>query len=138
MRTAGSIDAFLREHEPLNRVTVHDVRFDDLFDIVSGDSSIPNRIRIDDHSGPVLALIEATGHIGTHPLFESSQRELLLEEELQAGLARRIAAAARMSGFPLIAADEKVLLELGHGTQFTGFGQRTGQPEGPTEQTWTC
>jgi hypothetical protein len=38
----------------------------------------------------------------------------LLELKLQLGLTGGVAASAGMSGFPLIAADEKVLLKLGH------------------------
>jgi len=38
----------------------------------------------------------------------------LLEQQLQRGLSGRIAAPTRMPGGPLIAADEKVSLELRH------------------------
>jgi hypothetical protein len=114
VRTTGGIEAFVGKDQTLDGFAVHDVGFDDLVDIGGGDASVPDAIGIDDDGGSVLALVEASRHIGAHAFFETAQREFLLEEELQLGLARGIAAAARMSGFALIAANEEMLLELGH------------------------
>jgi hypothetical protein len=72
----------------------------------------------------MLALIEAAGHIRTHPFLESTQSEFLFEQVLQLGLAPGVAAPARMSGFALIAADEQMLLELGHNPNLQDFRGR--------------
>lgn len=130
MRATGSVDAIVWKHEALDGFAVHDVRLDDLLNIGGRDTAVPHAIRIDDHRGPVFALVETAGHVRAHPLLESTQGEFLFEKELELSLARRIAATARMSGFALIAADEKVLLELGHKLKFTGFRGRDGLSEG--------
>lgn len=114
MRTTGSVEAIVGNSKSLDRLAVHDVRLNNLLDIGGGHSPVPDTVRINDHGWAVLALIETTRHIGAHTFFESTQRELLLEEILQLGLSLGIATTARMSGLPLIAADKKVLLELRH------------------------
>jgi hypothetical protein len=112
---AGRIEAIFRNKQAPDRLAVHDVGFDDLLYIRGGDAAVPDTVRINDHRRPMFALIEASGHIRPHSLLESAQGEFLFEEELKLGLARWVAATARMSGFALIAADEEMFLELGHG-----------------------
>lgn len=114
MRTTGSVEALVGYEEALDGLAVHDVRVDDLFHIVRRNASIPNTVGINDYRRAVLALIEAARHIGAHSLLEATQRQFLFEEKLQLGLALGIAAPARMSSLALIAADEQMLLELGH------------------------
>jgi hypothetical protein len=63
----------------------------------------------------VFALIEASRHVGAHALFQSAQGQLLLELKLQLGLCLGIAATPRMARITLVAADEQVSLEFGHG-----------------------
>jgi len=98
------------------------VGLNDLFDVVGGDTAVPDGIGIDDNGGAVLALVEASGHVGAHALFESAESEFLLEEILKLGLASGIAAAARMAGLALIAANEQVLFKLGHDFNVQDFG----------------
>lgn len=134
MRTARRIDAIFRQHQALDRLSVHDVRFDDLLDVVRRDAPVPDGIGIHHHRRSVFTLIEAARHIGAHAFLESAQRKFLFEEELQLGLTGRITAAALVPGLPLVAADEQMLFKLGHALNFTGFGlgrrtkhgQRTG------------
>ena len=62
----------------------------------------------------MLALVQASGLIGSHSSFESSFGQFLFEQILQLGLRIGVATAARMPWRPLIAADKNVLLKLGH------------------------
>lgn len=114
MRTTRGVETLVGKNQALDRLSVDDVGLDDLLDVCGSDAPVPDAIGINHHGWSVLALVEASGHIGPHPFLEASQSQLLFEEELQLGLARGIAAAARMSGFTRVAANEKVLLELGH------------------------
>jgi hypothetical protein len=114
VRATGSVEALVGYQEALDGLAVHDVRVDDLFHIVRRNASIPNTIGINDYCRAVLALIEASRHVGAHSFLESAQRQLLFEEKLQLGLALGIAAPARMSRISLVAADEQMLFELGH------------------------
>jgi hypothetical protein len=122
MRATRSINAIFGEHEALDRFAVHDVGFDNLVDIVRRNPSVPDSIRINDHGGSVLALIQTSRHVGAHSFFEASKCELLFEEKLQLGLARRIAATARMAWIALIAADEQMPFKLGHNPNLQDFG----------------
>jgi hypothetical protein len=114
VRTTGGVEAFVGNEEALDGPSVDDVRLDDLVDIVGGDAAVPDRVRINDDGGAVFALVETSGHVGAHALSESAESQFLFEEELQLGLACRITAAARVPGIALIAANEQVLLKLGH------------------------
>ncbi len=69
----------------------------------------------------MFALVQAARLIGSHFTFESSFRQLLLEELLEFRLGIGIAAAAGMSGRALIAADEDVFFKLGHGETVQDF-----------------
>ena len=124
MRATGGIDAFVGQHEALYRTAVHDVGFDNLFDIPLSDTSVPDTFWIDHHGRAMFALIEASRHVRAHPFFESTQREFLLEEILQLGLGGGVAATARMARFALIAANEQVFLKLGHGSNLQDFQAR--------------
>ena len=126
MRATGSVDAFFGKHEAFYRLAVHDVGFDDLFDVRGGNATVPDAIRIHHDGGPVFALVETSRHIRAHSFLESAEREFLLKEELELGLARGIAATARVSRLALIAADEKMPFELGHDFNVQDFGQRSG------------
>ena len=129
MRAGRTIDAFFREHQPFNRLPVHDVRLDDLIDICRRHAPIPDRIRINHHGGAMLALVEASRHVSPNPLLESSKGQFLLEEELKLGLPGGIATATRVSRFPLITADEQMPLELGHENNLQDSKHRCGIPK---------
>jgi hypothetical protein len=62
----------------------------------------------------MFALVEASGLVGADAPFESAGFQFFLEQFLQLSFAFRIAAGARTSRRALVAADEHVLLELGH------------------------
>lgn len=121
MRAAGTIQALVGQQQALNGLSVHDVGLDDFVDIVRGNAAVPNLIGINDDGRTVLALVEASGHVGAHAFLEAAEGKFLLEEELELSLAGGIAAAAGMASLALIAADEEMLFELGHESQCTGF-----------------
>ena len=121
MCASGGVDALVGEHEPFHRIAVHHVRFDDLIDIIGRDPPVPNGVGVDHDRGSVLALIKTARHIRAHALLQPTQREFLLEEELEVRLPGGIAASARMSRLALIAADEQMPFELGHGIKCNGF-----------------
>src|SRR5262245_66328467 len=87
---------------------------DDLGDIGFGDAAVPHGLRVHDHGWAVLALIETARLVRAHPPVQAALPERLLERLLQAIVGLRIAAAPRMAGLTLVAADEDVLLERRH------------------------
>lgn len=95
-------------------IAADDVLVDNLFHVIRGDMSVPDRFRINHNRGAMFALVEASGLIGADFTFEPALGELLLEEFLQLGLRLGIAAAARMAGRPLVAADKDMLFEFRH------------------------
>src|SRR5437899_2271175 len=71
VRTSRSVDALFRQHQPLHRLSIHDMRLDDLVHIVRGHAPIPHRIGIDHDSGSVFTLVQTSRHVGTNSLLES-------------------------------------------------------------------
>ncbi len=114
MGASGRVQAFIRNQQAFYRTSSDDVAIDDLADVGGGDASVPDGFRINDYGWPVLALIEASGLVGTDGPLNSPLGKFLLKEFLEARLSFRIAAAARVLGRALVAADEDMLFELGH------------------------
>jgi hypothetical protein len=48
------------------------MRVDDFIDVGFADMAIPDRFRVNDYSGSVLALIEAAGLIGPYSAFKAA------------------------------------------------------------------
>lgn len=115
MLAAGSVDAVFCEPKPVDGHFAEDVRIHDLGHILRPDSSIPNRIGIDDHGGAVFALLEAARSIGPDP---GARHPALSQNPLkgfvQLSLAFGVAAPAGIARRSLISAYENVLLELRH------------------------
>jgi len=63
MRTARRIDALLRQHQPLNKPTMHQMLRDNLVHILRRHMAIPDRLRIHHHGRPMLALVQTPGLI---------------------------------------------------------------------------
>jgi hypothetical protein len=100
------------------------VGVDDFIHVGGGNVPVPDSVGIDHEIRPMFALIQAPGLVGSHTALQSPLFELLFEELLQRGFAFGIAASARMSGRPLIAAEKNVLLELRHGDTLAAFGRQ--------------
>jgi hypothetical protein len=58
--TTDGVDAFVFEHQSLNRPASYNVGLNDLLDVGRGDSAIPDRLGIHHEIRPVLALIQAS------------------------------------------------------------------------------
>lgn len=108
------VEAGIRQHKALHRLSTDDVGFHDLIDIGLAHVSIPDLLGIDHNIWAMLALIEAARLVGTHLAFEAALRELLLKQLLQLRLAFGIATTSRISRRPLVAAYKNVLLKLWH------------------------
>src|SRR5581483_3775407 len=111
------VDAGIGKHQPGNWAATHDVLFDDLIHVSRSDTTVPDGLGIDDDVGPVLALVKAACLVGTNAPAQTALGQLALKQLLQLGAAGRIAAAARMTIRPLIAADKNVVGELWHGRE---------------------
>jgi hypothetical protein len=95
-----SIDAALREHQPGDWASIHNVLLHNLVHVRSSNASIPYGIRIDDHGRAVLALIEAAGAVGADAALQPAIGHSLLERLVQGLGAGRIAAAAPFGSAP--------------------------------------
>lgn len=122
MRARFRVQAFIGETEAVDWLSVDDVGFDNFVDIGLSDVSVPDCFRIDDQIRAVLALIEASGLVGADASLETAGGEFLLKQFLQARFCFRIAASARMARRALVAANEYVVLELGHQATVTSAG----------------
>src|SRR6185437_11824347 len=69
---------------------------------------------IDDHGGPMLALVKAPGLVSPYSPFQTSPGHAGFEELMQLAFSAGIARTFRMPFRPLIGADEDVFVELGH------------------------
>ena len=103
------------EQEPLNRPAADDVLLHDFVDVSFGDVGVPDVVRIDHDVRALLALIEAAGLVCAHPPRQAVLGERLLEGLVQGAATVGIAAAARMSGRPLVGAHEEMPFEGCHG-----------------------
>ena len=114
MLTPGRVDALIFKHKAGDRDVIHDVRLDDLSDIFGLHLAVPHGFGIDDHRGPVLALIEASGFVGAHQSLETAIRNRRFEQLLQVALGALGATSANARGLALIGTDEDVFLKFGH------------------------
>lgn len=89
--TALSIETGVRNYEPLHNRVACDVLIDDFIHIRKRHSSVPNRLRINHHGWPVLALIKASSFVSTDFAFESALRQSGLKRLMQLRSAGRIA-----------------------------------------------
>jgi hypothetical protein len=120
--TSCGIQTGIWQSQALYWFSSNNVRFDNFVHVGGGYAPVPDGFRIDDQVGTVLALIEATGLVGSHSFFQSALRQLLFEEFLQFGFGFRIAASSRMSRRTLVSTDEDMLLKLGHDENVSGKG----------------
>ena len=112
--TVRIVDAVWCDHKSLHDVAAQEVSFNDFVDIGRLDSSIPDAGRIDDHTGAVFALVQATTAIGTHRGTKTSSPQGFLEGRPEKLGALRIAATPRMALGPLVPANKEMMSVLGH------------------------
>src|SRR5581483_825776 len=101
--------------QALDDLALDHVPLDDLGHIRLASDPVPRAFGIDDHAGPVFAMIEAPRFVRAHRPFEPQPLDLFLEEGMQPFRSLRRAAAARIVLRPLIDADEDMMREGGHG-----------------------
>ena len=86
----------------------------DLFHVATIDKSVPNRVRIDHHHWPVLALVETSKLVCSDLPLQARALERVFESlfELLATFSCATGSGCRFVAF--IGADEQVMLELRH------------------------
>jgi hypothetical protein len=114
MRTTWRINAGIGQNQPFDRLSAQNVGFDDFIHVGDRNSAIPDRIRINHDIRPVLALVQTAGFIGPYPVFQPALGKFLFEDPLQLAGPTWITAGSGTTFWPLVDADENVLLELGH------------------------
>ena len=114
VRAVGCVDTGIRQAEEFDRTAADEVLGDDLADVVEVDEAVPDGLRIDDHDGAVLALVEAAGLVDADAVLEAG----FLGGILQGGaelFAVLVAAAGAVGGVvALVEADEDVAFKIGH------------------------
>ena len=109
------VQARVGDTQALDWLSADDVGFDNFIHIGFGDVAVPDCVGVDDNIGPVFALIEAAGLVGSHSALQAALRQLLLEQLLQLGLGGGIAAASGMACWALVSAHEDMFVEFRHG-----------------------
>ena len=79
MRATLSIQARIRQPQPLHRPPMHQVFAHDLLDILHMNKPIPDRIRIHHNHRPMLALIQASQLIRANLALQTSLFHRILE-----------------------------------------------------------
>ena len=118
--------------EPIDDFAVHDMALHDLSHVGLRPDPVPDPLRVDHNTGPVLTMIQAPGLIRAHGPLQSQPLHLFLEEGLQPLGAAIRTATLRIALRPLVHADENVMLKCGHrlGLRRVTLGQ-TGRPAAP-------
>jgi len=71
MRAGLFIDARIGQTQPLHRPAIHQVLLHNLCGIFRLHMPIPDGLGIDDHRGPVLALVQASGLVDAHGISQA-------------------------------------------------------------------
>lgn len=114
------VDAFFAQQQTRDRRVIDEMCFNDLGDIFTFDSPIPDGLRINHHRWAMLALIQAARAIGAHPIFQAACRQLFFERQLQGAQGRRVTAATGVFRRTLIGTNENVMLEFRHRPEMCG------------------
>jgi hypothetical protein len=72
MFAGWSVQAGIRQAKALDRLAADNVRFNNFFNVGFGDVTVPHGVWIDDHVGPMFALIEAARLICPHFTLQSA------------------------------------------------------------------
>jgi hypothetical protein len=115
MFAGGGVETGVGDPEALDGLVSDNVGLDDFCDISQSHVAVPHGFGIDHDGGTVLALVEASGLVGTDCCLNASERKQALEFAMQVSAGGGVTATARMAFSALIAADEDVLFELWHG-----------------------
>ena len=91
MWTALSIETRIWDHQPFHNRVARNVLIDDLIYVRHCDPAIPNRLRINHHRWPMLALVQASGLVGSDLAFQPALCQSGLERLMQFSAASWIA-----------------------------------------------
>ncbi len=115
MRTSLGIQALIGDEKTLHRLSADNVRLNDLVYIGRLYASVPDRLGIHHHRGPVLALLQATGFVRANLVSSNPVlQQPLLEYFLQLARPRWIARSSVVLRRPLVLANKNVFLKLRH------------------------
>ena len=96
----------LGHNEPCDDVAVYDVALHDFSDVGFSLHLIPHTFRINHHTGPLGAMIEAASFIGAHDVFQVQPLRFLFKAGVERLRSKLGAAPTGIVGAPLIGADE--------------------------------
>jgi hypothetical protein len=118
--------------QPIHDFAVHDMSLHDLSDVGFRTNPVPDSLGVDHNTGSVLAVIQTPGFIRAHAPPQSEPFHLLLKKGVQALGSLVRAAAPRIALWPLVLADENVMLKCGHRLGLRRVTRRqTGRPAAP-------
>jgi len=107
------IDAFVGETQALDGTAGDEVLVDDFGGVFGADMAVPDGLRVNDDSAPMLALIEAAGLVDAHAGAEAGSLDELLDGGMKFALTVGIAGGARGVGGAGIGADKHVAFKRG-------------------------
>jgi len=108
------IQTRIGQPQPLHGPAMRQMLRDDLLHVPHINKPIPDRIRIDHHHRPMLALIQATQLIGPDLPLQPGLLDRVFEGRLQLLAVLSGAAWTRSARVTLIRADKNMMLELSH------------------------
>jgi hypothetical protein len=122
MRAGFAVDAVFGDAKALDGTTGDEVFGNNFSGVFGPDVAVPDGVRIDNHGGAVLALVEATGLVDAHPAGEACFFAKLLQARVQIALS--VACAGWPGGLSRadIVADEDVTFKQGQACILLGAG----------------
>ena len=112
---AGSgVDALTVEPKPLDGLPADEVCPHDLGHVTKLDESIPDALRVDDHRGAVLTLVQTSGRIGADGNLQTPAGNLLLEPLPERRSPVLIAATSRVTSSTRVGTDKHMVMKGGH------------------------
>jgi hypothetical protein len=112
MRADGGVEAFVGDDEALDRAASDEVLADDLRHVFGFDATVPDSLGVDDNSGAVLALIEASGLVGAHARGEAGSFQGVFEMAVEFTFAVGGTGRAGTAGFANVGANEEMAFEF--------------------------
>lgn len=109
--TALSIETFVGNTKPLDRLATNDVLIQNLVDIVLCNATVPHGFWVDDYGRTVLALVHAPSFVGADSSLQAAPGSSGLEKLMQFPTIRRVAASTRMLRVSMVGADEDVSMK---------------------------
>lgn len=128
MRAGFGVDAFVGEPQALDWPPTYQMLLDNFRRVGCLHMAVPDSLRVDDHRGPVFALIKAEGLIDPHGRAEPRSFGQLLQLSVKLALAICGAGWARRIGGTGVVADKNMALKRGQWVFLlkAGYGSGAG------------